>query len=285
MAPAGRGRAYRYRALRASVIRLWTAENGNLTGADLADLMRFNEAIDQALAESVTRYTLNLERSKEMFLAVLGHDLRTPLGAVLMSAQFMLDVGELAEPHLTLTTRIVRSARRMNAMVGDLLDFTRSRLGSGVPVVRAGMDLGTVARQAVDEVAAAHPGSVLQCEVSGDLRGAWDAARLSQVLTNLLGNAVQHGAVGTAIRVRVDGETDAVVLRVQNRGPAIPPAELPDLFSPLKRLRAGDAAPNASGNLGLGLYIAERIMTAHGGTIGVTSSPGAGTQVTARLPR
>lgn len=274
-----------YRALRASVIRLWTATNGTLTGADLEDLMRFNEAIDQSLAESITRYTLDLERSKEMFLAVLGHDLRTPLGAVLMSSQFMLDTGELAEPHLTLTTRIVGSARRMNAMVGDLLDFTRSRLGSGVPIARAQMDLGAVARQAVDEVAAAQPGSVLQFETSGDLRGAWDAARLSQMLTNLLGNAVQHGAAGTAIRVRTDGEAGAVVLRVQNRGPAIPPVDLPDLFSPLKRLRASDPAANASGNLGLGLYIAEGIVTAHGGTIAVTSSAGAGTEVTVRLPR
>jgi len=274
-----------YRALRASVIRLWTAEHGTLTGADLGDLMRFNEAIDQSLAESVTRYTLDLERSKEMFLAVLGHDLRTPLGAILMSSQFMLDTGDLAEPHLTLTTRIVRSARRMNAMVGDLLDFTRSRLGSGIPIARADMDVATVARQAIDEVAAAQPGSVVQCETSGDLRGAWDAARLSQVLTNLLGNAVQHGAPGTAIRVRVDGEAGAVVLRVQNRGPAIGASEVTDLFSPLKRLRAGGAVPNASGNLGLGLYIAERIVTAHGGTIAVTSSAGAGTEFIVRLPR
>lgn len=109
--------AAEYRALRASVIRLWTQANGTLSGADLDDLMRFNEAIDQSLAESITRYTQDVDRSKEMFLAILGHDLRTPLGAVITSSQFMLDSGELEEPHLTLATRVVRSSRRMNRMV------------------------------------------------------------------------------------------------------------------------------------------------------------------------
>ncbi|MDQ3698602.1 MAG: sensor histidine kinase, partial [Gemmatimonadota bacterium] len=146
-----------YRALRASVIRLWTKASGSLTSADLEDLMRFNETIDQALAESIERYTLDLDRSKEMFVAILGHDLRTPLGAVMMGSQFMLDTGELEEPHLTLTTRIARSAKRMNQMVGDLLDFTRSRLGSGVPIVRRRMDLSKEASHAVEEMAAAHP--------------------------------------------------------------------------------------------------------------------------------
>lgn len=129
------------RALRASVIRLWTEASGSLTGADLEDLMRFNEAIDQSTAESITRFTRDLDQSKEMFLAILGHDLRTPIGTVIMSSQFMLDTGELKEPHLTLTTRIVRSARRMNELVRDLLDLTLTRFGSGIPIARADMDL------------------------------------------------------------------------------------------------------------------------------------------------
>jgi hypothetical protein len=130
-----------YRALRASVIRLWTKENGTLVGADLDDLMRFNVAIDQALAESITRYTEDLDHSKEMFLAILGHDLRSPLAAVTMASQFMLENGDLGEPNLTLTTRILRGSKRMNQMVSDLLDFTRSRLGSGVPIVRGKTDM------------------------------------------------------------------------------------------------------------------------------------------------
>ncbi len=273
-----------YRALRASVIRLWTKASGSLTSADLEDLMRFNETIDQALAESIERYTLDLDRSKEMFVAILGHDLRTPLGAVMMGSQFMLDTGELEEPHLTLTTRIARSAKRMNQMVGDLLDFTRSRLGSGVPIVRRRMDLSKEASHAVEEMAAAHPESVLALEASGDLRGDWDCARIGQVLANLVGNAVQHGSAKTPIVVTARGELEEVVLQVHNRGPAIPTSDLQGIFSPFKRLQSGQAA-GPSSSLGLGLYIAERIVTAHGGTIDVSSSDEAGTSFTVRLPR
>ena len=273
-----------YRALRASVIRLWTKAHGTLTGADLEDLMRFNEAIDQALAESVTRYTADLDRSKEMFIAILGHDLRTPLGAVIMASQFMLDTGELTEPHLTLTTRIARSSKRMNGMVGDLLDFTRGRLGSGVPIVRRPMDLAKEASQAVDEISAAYPESILKYNVSGDLKGNWDCPRISQVMANLLGNAVQHGSPKTTVSLTARGETNEVVLQVHNRGPAIPANTLRDLFSPYKRLHSGDAGGRAS-SLGLGLYIADRIVTAHGGSIEVESSDNAGTFFTVRLPR
>lgn len=274
-----------YRALRASVIRLWTKVNGNLTGADLEDLMRFNEAIDQALAESTTRYTQDLDRSKELFIAILGHDLRTPLGAVVMSSQFMLDTSELKEPHLTLTTRILRSARRMNRMVGDLLDFTRSRLGSGIPIVRREMDMVTVARHAVEEMADAQPDSVLELNAPGEVRGEWDAGRIEQLLANLLANAVQYGSPKTPISVVVQGEEKEVVLRVDNRGPAIPTSELDGLFDPLKRFKSHEVRARGSSNLGLGLYIADRIVTAHGGTIDVKSSSEAGTSFTVRLPR
>jgi len=274
-----------YRALRASVIRLWTRANGSLTGADLGDLMRFNEAIDQALAESITRHTSDVDHSRDMFLAILGHDLRSPLGAVMMASQFMLELGELKEPNLTLTTRIVRGTKRMNQMVGDLLDFTRSRLGAGVPIVRAAMDMGKEVTSAVDEVAAAHPESVLQLEMSGDLRGNWDAARIDQVIANLIGNAVQHGSAKTAINVGVRGDEKEVVLRVHNRSPVIPAAELPGIFGPFQRLKSGNGGGGASSSLGLGLYIAERIVTAHGGTIAVESSDDCGTAFTVRLPR
>lgn len=274
-----------YRALRASVIRLWTKANGSLAGADLDDLTRFNEAIDQALAESVTRYTHDLDRAKEMFIAILGHDLRSPLNAVIMASQFMLESGELAEPHLNLTTRISSSARRMNRMVADLLDFTRGQLGSGVTIVRAKMDLGRLIQQSVEEMESANPGAELSCSVSGDLRGAWDSARISQMLSNLLGNAVQHGERSSPITVTAHGEEIDVVIAVHNRGRAIPKAEIQGIFSPFKRLRSGQPAARDLSNLGLGLYIAERIVAAHGGSIGVQSSESAGTTFTVRLPR
>ena len=274
-----------YRALRASVIRLWTRQCGSLDARDLEDLMRFNEAIDQALGESVSRYTEDLDYSEEMFLAILGHDLRTPLGAVIMASQFMIDTGELEEPHLTLTNRIGRSARRMNGMVGDLLDLTRTRLGSGIPIVRKEMDLAKEASNAVDEVMSANPESVLKLNTSGNLHGNWDCARISQVMANLLGNAVQYGLPKSVISVTLRGETSGVVVQVHNRGRGIAEADIQQLFQPLKRLKSGEPAPSHLGSLGLGLYIAERIVTAHGGTIDVNSSDEAGTFFTVRLPR
>lgn len=274
-----------YRALRASVIRLWTKDSGSLKGDDIEDLMRFNEAIDQSLAEAVTRYTQDIDRSREIFVAILGHDLRTPLGAVLTASQFMVDSGELREPNLTLATRITLSARRMNQMVGDLLDFTRGRLGSGIPVTKADMDLAGVARQAVDEIKGANPKRNIQFTATGNLQGQWDAGRIGQVVTNLVSNAVEHGDVNAPVSLTVQGEAADVVMRIHNDGTPIQNSALPTLFSPFKRLSAGATVTGPSTNLGLGLYIAERIVTAHGGSIDVRSSAEAGTLVTVRVPR
>ncbi|HEX2080058.1 MAG TPA: sensor histidine kinase [Longimicrobium sp.] len=276
-----------YRALRASVIRLWTQARGELTPADVGDLTRFHEAIDQSLAESISRYTQDLDRSKQMFLAILGHDLRTPLGAILTSARFMLDTRELAEPHLTLTSRIVSSATRMNQMVGDLLDFTRSRLGGGIPIERAEMALGKVVHEVVDEISAAHPHRRLQVQARGEQRGEWDCERVSQALTNLIANAVQHGAEGTTVTVELRGDETEATIAIHNRGRPIPADQLDGIFNPMKAREAPAraAAGGPTGSLGLGLYIAERIVTAHNGRIDVESSEAEGTTFTVHLPR
>lgn len=275
-----------YRALRASVIRLWTQSEAGLTREDVEDLTRFNEAIDQALAESVVRYTKDLDNSKEMFLAILGHDLRTPIGAVMMSSEFMLDTGELAEPHLELATRISRAAKRMNHMVGALLDFTRSRLGGGIPIVREKMDMAQTVREVSEEIAAAYPDRTLQIGASSDVDGEWDCPRISQVLTNLMANAMEHGSAGTDVTVGVQGDEHEVDITIHNRGPAIPAAQMLGLFNPMKNSEGTETAGlGASGNLGLGLYIAERIVNAHRGRITVKSSEKDGTTFTVHLPR
>lgn len=269
-----------YRALRASVIRLWTKERGELGGTDIEDLIRFNEAIDQALAESVVRYTRELDRSREMFLAILGHDLRTPLGAVITSATFMLDLDELGEPHRTLTARIASSSRRMDRMVGDLLDLTRSRLGGGIPIRRTDMDMQSAVREVVSEVGALHPAASIDVRTTGDLQGRWDPERVAQVLTNMIGNAVEHGAPESPVTVDVQGEADAVVIGIHNHGAPIPASLARRIFDPMKRRQSG-----SSEHLGLGLYIAEQIVTAHNGRIDVSSSASEGTTFTVHLPR
>jgi signal transduction histidine kinase len=275
-----------YRALRASVIRLWIEEKGALDAGDIADLTRFNEAIDQSLTESIARYTHDLDQSKEMFIAILGHDLRTPLGAIITSATFMLDIGELQEPHLTLTSRIASSSRRMDRMVGDLLDLTRSRLGGGIPIERGTMNLDEVVRDVASELGTMHTDRSIRVRATGDLDGRWDRERLSQALTNLIGNALEHGAQETPVEVTVQGGSDDVAIVIHNHGVPIPASLIRRIFDPMKRRAAtGPRAAGATSHLGLGLYIAERIVTAHSGTIDVESSASAGTTFTVRLPR
>ena len=276
-----------FRALRASVIRLWIRDVRELTDEDLKDLTRFNEAIDQALAESVVRYTQDLDQSKEIFLAILGHDLRSPLGAVMMSADFMLETGELNEPHLTLTRRIASSSRRMEQLIGDLLDFTRSRLGGGIPIVREQMSVEKVVHDAVDEVLAAAPSRTIKIEARGGAPVEWDCGRITQAITNLLSNAVEHSPDGCEVTVKVDGTPDEASITVHNHGPTLTPDQLNGIFGSMKgaqRDKKGEPS-GPLGHLGLGLYISERIAHAHGGRIDVSSSQEGGTSFTLTLPR
>ena len=276
-----------YRALRASVVRLWAQARGPVVALEVEDLARFHEAIDQALAESVARFERDVEQAKETFVAILGHDMRLPLGAISTSAAFVLETGGLEEPHRGLVARIAASATRTIGMVGELLDFTRSRLGGGIPVVRADADLARIVRDAVEEVRAAHPSHEVRIDDDGEQRGWWDAARLAQALGNLVGNAVQHGGASGPVRVAVWGEGEQACVAVRNGGAVIPPDQLDGIFNPMKARRlprvAADRGP--TGSLGLGLYIAERIVAAHGGRIDVESSAARGTTFTVRLPR
>jgi signal transduction histidine kinase len=273
-----------FRALRASVTRLWLAEETGGAHTDLTDLIRFNEAIDQAIAESVSRFSQAVAQTQERFLAILSHDLRTPLGAIITSTRFMLDAGGLEEPHRTLVVRASSSARRMNQMVLDLVEFTRTRLDDAIPVVRAEVDARRLVHDVVLEIGASYPDSVVQVETGGDLAGAWDADRLTQALTNLVGNAVQHGASGKPIRVSARGLGEEVTISVHNEGTPIPAEQQAAIFQEGQRVGARPAASDRR-HQGLGLYIVERIVAAHDGAVSLRSTPAEGTTFTMRLPR
>jgi signal transduction histidine kinase len=273
-----------YRAMRASVICLWSQKLGEPDRAALEELTRFNEAIDEMLADSVVLYTEIVERAKNLFLAVLGHDLRSPLSAVLSAANALLLSEESNGRTVKTAAMILRSSTRMGQMVSDLIDFTRTRLGDGVPIIRAPMDLSAAIREVIEEIGIARPEHTLRCATDGDLRGSWDESRIKQLLTNLIENAVQHGVTQRPILVTGSAEGDQIVLAVHNDGPAIPVAEQARIFEPLVGASA-TSSPIISSNMGLGLYIVRQIVQAHGGTIDVASSESAGTTFTARLPR
>ena len=273
-----------FRALRASVIRLWTEAHGEFSRANLEDMTRFNEAIDQLLAESIVRYAQDVERSRDLFLGVLGHDLRNPLGAIMMSASMMMMQEGPDSPHARTVSRMLNSGRRMDGMIRDLLDFTRSRLGHGIPIVRADMDLETVCRQTVDEIIAFHPRRVVHFKASGNLQGQWDGRRIAQALSNLIGNAHQHGSDESAIEVAVQGDAERVEMSIHNKGPTIPKTELREIFNPFRQLDATGPKAKDLRSAGLGLYIVQAIVLAHHGTIDVKSKR-SGTTFRVRLPR
>jgi signal transduction histidine kinase len=273
-----------YRAVRASVIRRWTEKMGQADYSSLQELTRFNEAIDEVMADSVARYGAIVERAKTLFLAILGHDLRTPLSAVLNAANMLL----LAEGEAPRTARtaalILRSSVRMSQMVSDLTDFARTRLGDGLPVNRQPMDLGATAQETIEEVRAVHPEHELRFAGSGDLRGSWDEARIKQALTNLIQNAAQHATPKIPIDVSASGDGNQVVLTVHNHGLQVPESDRARIFEPLVRV-AETSSPVISAHMGLGLYIARQIVQAHGGEIDLESTESAGTTFAIRLPR
>jgi PAS domain S-box-containing protein len=218
---------------------------------------------------------------RERFIGMLGHDLRNPLNAILLSAQTLSQSDALPATLLKTTARIDTSARRMLRMISDLLDLTRARLAGGIPLQLTPTRMPAVCRQVVEELAVAHPGRIL-LEVEGECEGVWDSERLAQVLSNLVANALEHGATGTSVRVRCHSQGERQVLEVSNVGPPIPEEKLETLFDPFRQ--AGLDKGKRKG-LGLGLYIVREIVHAHGGTVAVRSSGEEGTTFTITLPR
>jgi signal transduction histidine kinase len=192
----------------------------------------------------------------------------------------------LNERQTKLLSQIINSTLRSNEIINHILDLTRARFGSGLPVIRVPMDFGFVARQIIDEMRAAYPKREFILEISGDTEGEWDKARIGQVFSNLLSNAVQYSFIDTPILVTINGETKDVKLSVYNRGVPIPPNKAERIFDSLTRGAAenGQEQPGST-NLGLGLYITKEIVTAHGGTIDVISTEKDGTTFSARFPR
>ncbi len=259
----------------------------------IADLREANEKLiaaairAQELADEAAAAMQRAEESeselravaefREMFIGILGHDLRNPLMSIRMAAALLLRRGQLDEQNAETAARIIRGGQRMSRMITQLLDLTRARLGGGLPIEPKPTDLREVCRNVVEEFEA-----TIQLEVDGDVTGTWDEDRLAEVLSNLAGNAIEYATPGTVVRVKARADGGEVVVEVSNQGDPIPPDVLPFIFEPFRRARQREKS--ARGNLGLGLYIAHQIVLSHGGTLDAHSADGT-TAFVMRLPR
>jgi signal transduction histidine kinase len=270
-----------YRALRASVLRLWI-DASPLDQTASEDIVRFNEAIDQAVAESVGHFHAQVERARNLLLGMLGHDMRSPLGTILGTASYLaaLNAGEQISAASAI---LIRSGESMQALLDDLVDFNRTKLGLGIKVVPSDVDLAVPVAAELEQLRGAHPHRGIELTVTSDCRGQWDGLRLQQLLRNLVSNAIKYGAPDTPVRVALRGEEADILLEVTNSGPPIAPSTLSEIFDPLKR-GVARVDRDDRGSLGLGLFIVREIARAHGGEVEVRSGGGE-TTFAVRLPR
>lgn len=274
-----------YRALRASVVKQWASRRQLPALIDIDDLARFNEAIDQAITESVAHYTKTINNSRNLFLGVLGHDLRNPLTAVSMGAKWIEQSGAPSPKHAQVISNVRSAAGRATQILDDLLDLARSSFGTDIPIARTSMDAAALCQSIADETQAAHPHRQFKVTQSGDPAGSWDSARLGQALSNLMGNAVFYGDPSSPIVAGVDGtDPDEVSIIVHNLGPPIPAEMQKQMFQSGMRGIESTGQSEPGHHLGLGLYISKLIAEAHGGDISVASDE-TGTTFRLQLPR
>ncbi|MBN9681084.1 MULTISPECIES: GAF domain-containing sensor histidine kinase [unclassified Corallococcus] len=249
---------------------------GDLVGHQLEQEEVLNERDSQLLGAREASVL------REQLMGIVSHDLRNPLNAISLAAATLMRRTDLDDRARRGLRRILDSSDRANRLIRDLLDFTHVRTGMPLPVKPQPMDLHELAEQVVDEVRLTAHGCSLDLVCEGSGRGSWDPDRIAQVLTNLLTNAVQYSAPGAHIRVEARGDAREVVLAVTNLGTPIPPELLPVLFEPMTR---GTTEGSEHRSVGLGLFIVNQIVRAHGGAVDVVSTEEAGTTFQVHLPR
>jgi signal transduction histidine kinase len=271
-----------YRALRSSILFLWVRTEPAQEDVVLPEVTRFNETIDQAIAEVVRRFADKSQQYSDVFLGVLTHEVRNPLNVIQLSSQILKSAG-LEEAQTRCVERILRGAGSIERLVNDLAILVRSRMRVPFPLTKAACDLGEICALALDEIKSSHPDTEFELERIGDLNGEWDRDRLTQVIFNLVTNAVTHAAV-KQVQVTGQGLGPLVELRVNNQGTPIPSELQQSIFDPFVHHETGSPTSTKKG-LGLGLFIVKEIVTGHQGTVEVTSTETEGTTFTVKLPR
>jgi signal transduction histidine kinase len=275
-----------YRALRATVLRLWLPQVAQMTDEVVNDMVRFNESIDQALAESAITYSKHADVVRDTFLAILGHDLRSPLATMTMAGDYLTQPAVGTDVTLQIGMRVKRSAATMTAMANDLLEYARSQLSGKMPIARTEVNVKEICQAALSDASAAHPNCPFELEASGNWIGSFDGTKLHQVFSNLLNNAAQYRGKLHPVTMTVRGAPEVMLVEVRNFGPVIPPESLKSVFDPLVQLEVAEDQPGRpSTSLGLGLFIAQEITKAHGGSILATSDETSGTTFSVQLPR
>jgi signal transduction histidine kinase len=271
-----------YRALRASVLHLW-AKACEPSDILVPDMLRFNEAIDQAVAESVAFFNAQIEKERNLLLGMLGHDMRGPLQVIQLTARY-LSKADAATDVLTAAARLLKSSASLKVLLDDLLDFNRTKLGLGITISPVPVDLVEEFSAEIEQLRVSHPGRSIGLEVNGDVSGVWDINRLNQLLGNLVVNAIKYGAFSSPVRIVLEGLPTEVRFAVHNHGPKIEQSMLAQIFEPLKRGSDNQFVSGSEGSFGLGLYIAREIAMAHHGDISAKSDENE-TVFTVRLPR
>lgn len=259
-----------FRALRACVLRLWMA-SGNVTANEaISEVLRFDEAIDQTLAEAVERYVQEVERARDMFLSVLGHDLRTPLGAIAITGQYLAMQNVPDNKRLEAAARIDRCVTTMNALIKDVLEYTRSRLGKGMTIACKPGNLTEVCRTACDDIRAVHIDVEFRCELQNRLDANFDPVRMHQAIWNLLNNAVQQSDRHTPIVLAASESGEQVRIRVHASGRPLPAQPLQSMFDPMAQLASAHKPhDDVKPSIQLGLFVAREIIRAHQGEVAV----------------
>lgn len=273
-----------FRALRASVLRLWShksrEENWKI---DFHDMVRFNEAIDEVWMISLHRFQEKLDESKNLFLGILGHDLRNPLATV-TGAHSLLKISQnLSEREKEVLRYSDSSLKRMNFLINNLLELTELRLGGGMPIDKKEVDLAKHAQKIVHELQLAYAHADIQLKTEEALEGKWDPLRLAQMMANLITNAIRYGRDDFPVKVNLASEEDKAIFSVHNEGEPISKEMMDKIYEEGYRLDSGKTSREKG--YGLGLFIVKEIVDGHQGEIEVSSSEEKGTTFKVILPR
>ncbi len=275
-----------YRAMRASVLKLWMPKITKTSAEISEQILRFNEAIDKALAESALTFYQQANRTRDTFLAVLGHDLRSPLATMTVAGAYLIRPGVGTDGTFIIGTRVKKSAATMSAIVNDLLQYSQIQLGGKIPISRNLADIGAICRAAVDDAIASNPDCNFELETSGELFNDFDSERLQQVFANLLNYLAQFRGRVNTVNIVAKGDPEVITVQIRNQGQVILPESLKAIFDPWNQRYSETWQENQqSRSLGLGLFISREITESHGGTIDVESSETSGSVFTVRFPK